>query len=507
MSRARVFLVLLFLLTWSRVSFAGKAEEPYVSSLSQPALMTAQTTNVQQELELQVTEIVNLGHMAPTLYYTGLGADPVIFYVTPSETIYTLSAAYPYLSASLQTQVKSFLDAEIQNYPLHSQGYYAPNAGKVSDFVGAHREYFVPNPDEGFNFWPGIPVHISTLYSVWLYSYNTDDWTYATSNYIALKSIYTDFKSVNSIASYPELAGVIGFSRIAQHLGHTSDYQDATNFANTGFANGADFNQFLSTARTRYPSGNHSYSTPIFMFNRNPAALHFNQDIGQFLQENAAAAVSVYADEINQDIPLWWLTGTALSGENAYTTPEISWTNFMLHAYVLNTPIEQLKSYLDAPDRKGDLLYIQKLVAVLEALDTPNLYSSTKTASNNLLHTGQRVTYTIAIRNSGASLATTVHLTDIVPAGLTYVPGSLTASLGTPDESSAPTLRWSGDPGGESLVTVTYAADVAVPADVTQVVSNTATLDAGSGNLVTCVETIIANALSNYLPIIVKEGP
>lgn len=50
-----------------------------------------------------------------------------------------------------------------------------------------------------------------------------------------------------------------------------------------------------------------------------------------------------------------------------YATPENSWTNFMLHAYVLGDNVAQLKNYLEAPNRKGDLLYLQKLVATIEA--------------------------------------------------------------------------------------------------------------------------------------------
>ncbi|MGD2143667.1 MAG: hypothetical protein PVF54_04225, partial [Anaerolineae bacterium] len=468
-----------------------------------------QAFDVRQELESRLEKMIGLGHMAPTLYFNGLGGGgtnlgwPAVFYATPAETIHTLSAAYPFLHGSLKAHVKTYLDEELSTYPPHLYGHYPPDSGTVSDQEGTRREYFSPNPNQSYNFWPGVPVHVSVLYSLWLYSHNTGDWTYVTDNYDALWSIYIDFKNANEITGYPELSGVLGFSRIAQHLGRTVDYEGAVAFAQEGFASGADFDQFLATARINYPDGSQSYTTPIFMFHRNPVAVHFNREIGAFLRAHAASAVAAYVEELSRDVPLWWLTGVALShGENAYSTPEISWTNFMLHAYVLDTPFEQLRLYLDAPDRKGDLLYIQKLVALLE----PDLSSSTKSSSTTIPRSGQRFAYTVVIHNDGAPMTDTVYLTDTVPPELSYVPGTLTATLGTPDDSPAPTLRWSGTLSETPSVRVTYAVTVSLPDGPTQVkpIRNVATIGAEPIGVLTRTATIIVNGKAIYLPVIFK---
>ncbi|MBI4100117.1 hypothetical protein HY439_00025, partial [Candidatus Microgenomates bacterium] len=353
--------------------------ENYVNNILSPATITTETQGVQQELETKVAEIVSLGHMAPTIYFIGLGQNP-IFYTTPAETIYTLSTAYPYLSASLKTSVKSYLDQEIVNYPPHSTGYYPPNNGKVSNFVGAKREYFTPNPNQSFNFWPGPAVHISALYAVWLYSQNTGDWTYVNNNYTSLKSRYTSFKTGGAINSYPELAGVVGFARIAQHQGNTADYNDALAFAESGFAAGVNLDQFLATAKTNYPNTGMDFTTPLFLFSKMPTAAFFNRDIGTFLKDKASTQASAYAAQITSNVPLAWLVGPSLvQGEHAYATPEISWTYFMLRSYVLNDSAAVLKGYLDKPDRKGDLFYIQKLVATIEAPSTGGTVTPTPT--------------------------------------------------------------------------------------------------------------------------------
>lgn len=371
-------MLLMGLILW-QIPSAEAAFENYINDIPTPVEVVPAVEDVQQELELKVQEMVDAGHMAPAIYFIGLGGRPALFYVTPSETIYTLSAAYPYLSDDLKAQVKTFLAAEIAQYPPHQVGFYDNSAGKFSDFKGARREYFVPNPEQPYNFFGNRDQlkHVSTLYALWLYGNNTQEWDYITQNYDSLKQLYTETKADGKIDNYPELAGVIGFARIAQQLGQTSDYNDAVSFAEQGFQSGQNFDQFLATAQDRFPNGllpGHGYTTPIFLFNRQTGvnrftviATHFNRDIGRFLQDHAAPQAADYSTKIAQNIKLWWLTDVAMTwGENAYATPEISWTNFMLQAYILNTPSWQLKKYLDAPTRKGDLLYMQKLVAVIE---------------------------------------------------------------------------------------------------------------------------------------------
>ncbi|NTU65484.1 MAG: hypothetical protein HGB05_19305, partial [Chloroflexi bacterium] len=72
-----------------------------------------------------------------------------------------------------------------------------------------------------------------------------------------------------------------------------------------------------------------------------------------------------------------------------------------------------------------------------------------------------------------APLSAALLLTDRVPAGLAFVPGTLTATSGLVTET-APTLFWSGVLSPSPLVTITYAA--AVVTDARKVIVNTATL-------------------------------
>ncbi|MEW5958791.1 MAG: PQQ-dependent sugar dehydrogenase [Chloroflexota bacterium] len=95
---------------------------------------------------------------------------------------------------------------------------------------------------------------------------------------------------------------------------------------------------------------------------------------------------------------------------------------------------------------------------------SPNLDTSTKTISTPYADPGEVVTYTIQLKNSGGPLNQTAFLTDTLPSGLNYVAGSLSASLGTYDDTQGSVLYWQGQLAANQTVTITYRA---APADMT----------------------------------------
>lgn len=116
---------------------------------------------------------------------------------------------------------------------------------------------------------------------------------------------------------------------------------------------------------------------------------------------------------------------------------------------------------------------------------------------------GDLLTYTVVVRNGNGNYTSTIELTDTIPGGLAYVPGTLTATGGIVTDTANPTLRWSGTLSTVSIITVTYA--VTVTASTTQTIVNTATI-ASSGYLgVTPNAMIIANGANYYLPWLSKQ--
>ncbi|MDJ0757397.1 MAG: right-handed parallel beta-helix repeat-containing protein [Ardenticatenaceae bacterium] len=131
---------------------------------------------------------------------------------------------------------------------------------------------------------------------------------------------------------------------------------------------------------------------------------------------------------------------------------------------------------------------------------TADLSGSTKMASQAEADQGEVVTYTVTIQNSGVPLTETVFVSDTLPAELTYMPGSMSASLGTINDANPPLLTWSGQPGDVPLVTITYAATV-TSADRSWV-TNTALIDAGTAGQVTPKAVVLINGQAVFLPVV-----
>jgi uncharacterized repeat protein (TIGR01451 family) len=102
----------------------------------------------------------------------------------------------------------------------------------------------------------------------------------------------------------------------------------------------------------------------------------------------------------------------------------------------------------------------------------------TKSVDNANPEEGQTVVYTVSVQNLSSQAATNVVLRDIVPAGLTYVPGSMTGANST--DESTPTgagLAWTFNTvGGGATLTGTFSATVDVGAKALSPITNNVTL-------------------------------
>ena len=130
----------------------------------------------------------------------------------------------------------------------------------------------------------------------------------------------------------------------------------------------------------------------------------------------------------------------------------------------------------------------------------PALTSSTKLVVPGTARSGEVVSYTIVLRNTGGTFPTTVRVTDTLPADLSYVPGSFTATSGAPDASSAPTLKWSGVMSSTPTVTLTYAVTVATTS--TALISNTALINPGYAPPFARTASVVVNPYNLFLPVI-----
>jgi uncharacterized repeat protein (TIGR01451 family) len=185
-----------------------------------------------------------------------------------------------------------------------------------------------------------------------------------------------------------------------------------------------------------------------------------------------------YADYVDGQIWSLYKTGT---NPTTFSAPELELsTGFNISAF--------------GEDENGELYVVNYGEGKIHRLadvngPSPNLSTSAKQASTPSADPSEVVRYTISLTNTGgAVIDAPVYVTDTVPAGLDYVPGSLTASHGTWDDASAPTLSWQGNLNASSYITITY--QVTVTGQVTGSLVNQAIVSAPPASPLTLAESL-----------------
>ncbi|MBU1878580.1 MAG: DUF11 domain-containing protein, partial [Chloroflexi bacterium] len=142
---------------------------------------------------------------------------------------------------------------------------------------------------------------------------------------------------------------------------------------------------------------------------------------------------------------------------------------------------------------------------VAVTIAAPDLALSTKQADRPLAQPGQPITYTVVLVNTGDGPATGATLSDTLPAGATYVAGSVTLS---PDgitggawyDPLAHAIGWAGTVSAHGSVTITYRLTLDPgPVRGTTFV-NQARIADGRG-LYTWREAVVTVPFRSYLPL------
>jgi uncharacterized repeat protein (TIGR01451 family) len=123
---------------------------------------------------------------------------------------------------------------------------------------------------------------------------------------------------------------------------------------------------------------------------------------------------------------------------------------------------------------------------------------------------GEAITYTIVVRNVGTA-ATTVNITDSLPSGVTYNPGTLAVVYGTGSTSDVGPLTGSatlqaGLVGNEVRFQFQATVDTGLEM-AAEVIINTVTFVDEAGNTGSASATIIVAGSRVYMPLIFKNSP
>jgi hypothetical protein len=333
-------------------------------------------------LEAEIQKIVQAGHLRPGYYNAGQFArytHMADYFDNPGDTLYTLARAYPYLSPDLQAQVKSYLKSEFNAY--FNPVMYA----RIGWKDGAAREA-MPLPEDTLSSlatlgkttntdtrWSWLyPPH--NFYAMWLYArlFPED----AAQAYALAKTklqVPVPAEATNAfLAEKPfehnaYIAGYLGFLNLQELAGKAAqDSQLRTQVSN-------ELNRLLAlrassfSKDTPYTGDPKTYHLRTLNVARN--FIFLVPELGAYLNQNALSKVQTAMLEYNQIAP-YWLAARYNGVLNEGVRQHLYDSNalFQAKAYILKESRAELTKYLDAPAfERGDLLYIQNLIAAIEA--------------------------------------------------------------------------------------------------------------------------------------------
>ncbi len=397
---------LYFLRGNSLIAFgpSGSATKLTYSSITPAPAATISTTSVQvqQKLESEVQKMLAAGHLQPGYHAAGIidqygqggytndseYGEIFDYFSNPADTVVSLVQALPYISSSVQSQVKTYI-----------QTYYGP--GEPYDFT----KFVLSGWDTGASRMAfSIPEDVTSLYKLgtnpkyskrttpkcgfcgywqWFDPYNFyAGWKYAQTfgnNATAANVILTAMEgNGHPVPESPApdanlllkpywmnqyLAGYLGYLNLLQ-MARKAD--DATI---RGY-----YNHLLSLR-----TANFSVNWPIAITNEEDPKralgimrnfFYMTPEIGDYMNKNISSNTLQQAiDEYNYLAPYWFVSKFDDSYNESTLEPLYDYPAlFQAKAYVLKQPFSELGKWLDVPAfQVGDLFYIQNLVAALDS--------------------------------------------------------------------------------------------------------------------------------------------
>lgn len=472
------------------------------------ANVVVSAAQLRQRLVDQVRKILDAGHLRPGYRSTGLfdghtrdhyGDHMNDYWHQPSDILYTLILALPYLPSSMQQEVRIYLQNEYATYPPYLYTHIGWKDGAAREPFDLPQEVEndrVNHPPGvsgyGYDGWTWPP---QMFYALWKYAIEFGDaqtifdlsssrlesppldaylieFPYIHNAYIAG---YIGYLELESLAGYPES------SDIRAELTRLQNLRIVTFDKDTPYT-GKSYARTLSVAR------NFMYLVP---------------ELGQQLHDAISTEVQEAVDEYEVVAPYWFVSDYATTHSEGANQPFYDYyALFQAKALILQESGKELVCFLDMPAVQiGDLYYMQNLVAVLEAGLASGLE---KTVMPHVARTGDTVTYTLAI--SGYEVSVTI--TDTLPSGVSaptniVVQGSDQIPV---YDSGAHQLIWHDDVGGTLIgqsVSIQYATTVLT--STTTVLRNAAVLTGVDVPVSESAAFVIVNPYLCYLPLVVKD--
>jgi outer membrane protein assembly factor BamB len=358
---------------------------PIVTPHTSPISLDALTSKLEAEIrKFDVDGNGALDHLRPGWGVlggyaganTGVGinninySDMSNYWHDPADTIYTLSLAYPLVQdVTLKNRLATYLQTEYANYSPCDYG----DIG----WSGSAREDFTLPPEITSALTAGKssgnpPFGYFALYAMWKYvQAGLGD---AATVFNACKNSLppSSLDSEHPFISNAQIAGYKGYVELAKLAGQPYSSQEGT------------LNSMMSNRASGFAENNPWGGPAPAMPGNNRQALAVAQnfmwmtpELARYLYDHANSKVQIALDHYRTDAPYWFVSKFEATYREA-TNQHLydNWALFAMKAWFApanaQTKREELAKYLDAPAfARGDLFYIQNLVATIEAESVP----------------------------------------------------------------------------------------------------------------------------------------
>jgi hypothetical protein len=356
-----------------------------------------------QRLEAEVQKMLTAGPLRPgyhsagfiDLYGNGGYTDERTlgelfdYFQNPADTVYTLLLAYPHLPATTQQQVKAYLQ---NNYGPGAK-YDFTRIVHVGWGTGAAREVFDIPPEissywgqpysspyqpstEPICGWCGYWQHFPpfSFYAAWQYAQvvGNNNPAFAKNIFDRMSGKLEAPLSDNTFKKKPYwlnlyIAGYQGYLELQQLAGYPQDQNKVATYQRL-----LDLRVNNFSKDTPYPPhGSATGDWELSYHNSMAVARNFmflTPELADYLDQHIHSQIQDAVAEYEYVAPYWFVAKFDNSqGEGTFQHLYDSPALFQAKAYILKQPYEELVKWLDAPAfYRGDLFYIQNLVAALE---------------------------------------------------------------------------------------------------------------------------------------------
>jgi hypothetical protein len=347
---------------------------------SMPATVDQQA--LEARLSDEILKILDAGHLRPGYYNSGgqfsLYQELADYFDNPGDTLLTLVKAYPHLSLALQDRTRAYLREEFQAYfdpVMYTTIGWSNGAAREAMPLPAEVQADLVNYPPRLRSDPGYswdyPQH--NFYAMWLYAtiFPED----AVRIYELAKSKLqvpipiradTEYLLEEPFEHNAYIAGYTGFLKLQELAGMTDIDQGLRQLVTNELNRLLQLKVSIFTKDSYWGPDDFRYKK-LLDIARN--FIFITPDLGEYMNQNLLSRIQDAMNEYEYIAPYWFVSKyEAVIGEGVMSNLYNYYALFQAKANILNEPQSELIKYLDVPSfERGDLFYIQNLIAVIEA--------------------------------------------------------------------------------------------------------------------------------------------